>query len=146
MPAHSACDRCRPGFYRSCVGKGLAVRRPLAVRPVTLYLLGPISISFPGIKRRIDAGASTARCGCFGNPPAILLPPVRIWLVPDTLIGLAVDCCRILFPFGASIVRPCRVFVVLHKRLLFHCLGQMLRCGSSGAQELHHNATRLFSF
>ena len=128
------------------MGRSLPRRKVLGVRPVTLNLLGPVSISFPGIKRRVDAGAATARRGCFGNPPAILLPAVRIRFVPGALIRPVVDRRRILFLFGALTVRPGRIFAVLHKRLLFQSFGQMLRGGGTAAQELHHIATRPFSF
>lgn len=88
----------------------------LTVLPISLNLLGPVSITFPGIQRRIDTAATTARRRCFGYPPAILLPTIRIRIISGAcLVAISLGdflCRRIVIP-GPSVV-----FAILHVNVL----------------------------
>jgi len=116
----------------------------LTIRPVAPNELGPAPITFPCIKRRVNAGAPTAGCGYFGYPLAVLLPAIRFRFFADLRTGLAVVRVRILFPFGATVTVPGAFFAVLHMRLPCNSFVQMLRDASARAQELLHNAGSRF--
>lgn len=118
----------------------------LAFGPVSFNLLNPTAIAFPCVKRWVNAGASTARCGRFRNPPAILLPAICVGFVSGMRTDLTIVCFRILCRIGVVIAGPGNFFAVLHKHVLWYSLTQMLRGAGAQAQELHHNAESHFLY
>ena len=95
----------------------------LAILPVSLNLLRPASITFPGVKRRIDTGTSATRRRCFRNPPAVLLPPVRFRFVCGArrILRLIDNFISRLIMFAA----PGCVLAVLHVKVLVQSFEEM---------------------
>ena len=103
------------------------IKRPnkfgLTILPVSLNLLRPASITFPGVKRRIDSGTSATRRRCFRNPPAVLLPPVRFRFVCG-----ARRILRLIDNFISRLVviaAPGCVLAVLHVKVLVQSFEEM---------------------
>ena len=88
----------------------------LTVLPVTLYLLRPASIPFPGIQRWINTGATASRGRCFRYPPAILLPSVGIRVIT----GIRRTMCLIRDFISRCVVFavPGYVLAILHVNVL----------------------------
>lgn len=114
----------------------------LVIGPVSFYLFGPVSVTFPGIKRRIHTCAATARHGGFGNPAAILLPAVGICWLCRLFASITIVCTDIVVRVGAVVAGPGVFFAILHLFMPVQSFSEMLRVSTAGSQELHHNAKR----
>jgi len=117
----------------------------LTILPVPFHLFGPVPVSLPGIKRRIDSGSTTSGSRSFGDPPAVLLPAIRVRIVTGMYTSFTI-IRRILFVgVVAEVSSPGCFLGVLHLNLPVNSFVEILRARGAGSQELHHRADRDFS-